>query len=257
MKNRIITALALVVVAVFCLFFGIITFKALVFIAGAIAIIELYQVTLYKRLIYVPIVSFIALLIITNSEIIMQNVILGVYAFFLVTAAILDEAFHLKEATIHFVVVFLLGNALHAGVSFYKAFGPMAIAWIFLVNYSTDTGAYLVGSEFGKHKLNERVSKNKTIEGSVGGWILAALIGVVTGPLLLNGSSTNFILSASLLIPIFAQIGDLFFSLIKREYGVKDFGSIFPGHGGMVDRIDSLVFALFVSNILMLVWSWL
>lgn len=114
----------------------------------------------------------------------------------------------------------------------------------------TDTGCYYFGSKFGKHKLAPVVSPNKSIEGSVGGTCCAIISSVIIGyfiPLFLP----NFVrltlwqcLIAGSLVAIFAQIGDLCESLIKRDAGVKDSGNTLPGHGGFLDRTDSYVFTL-------------
>lgn len=106
----------------------------------------------------------------------------------------------------------------------------------------TDIGAYYIGRHFGKHKLAAVISPNKTIEGSLGG-IFFALIGS-----LVVGCSFQlewyFSLILGLLCTIFAQLGDLSESLIKRDAGVKDSGDALPGHGGFLDRTDSFVFAI-------------
>jgi phosphatidate cytidylyltransferase len=106
----------------------------------------------------------------------------------------------------------------------------------------TDTGAYYTGRSIGKHKLAPRVSPGKTIEGSIGGFVAAAL----TGPLCkLTFFPEIPMVDAILLgatIGVTGQIGDLAESLLKRGAGVKDSGTIFPGHGGMLDRLDSILF---------------
>jgi phosphatidate cytidylyltransferase len=107
----------------------------------------------------------------------------------------------------------------------------------------TDTGCYYFGSKFGKHKLAPIVSPNKTIEGSIGGTICAVGVSVLIGKVFLSMSYTHCVI-AGVLIAIFAQIGDLCESLIKRDAGVKDSGNTLPGHGGFLDRTDSYVFTL-------------
>ena len=132
----------------------------------------------------------------------------------------------------------------------------MAILWVFVANYACDTGAYFIGIRYGKRKLNERLSPKKTIEGSIGGWVVGFMSSFLFGLIFLQAFYTfNFLIVGSLLIPLTAQVGDLFFSSIKRHYQVKDFGGIFPGHGGVLDRIDSLIFSLFLINLLLMIWS--
>ena len=115
----------------------------------------------------------------------------------------------------------------------------------FVAGWMTDTFAYFVGSAFGKHKLIPAVSPKKTVEGAVGGTVLGALsiLGFAFVIDLIGGESlkADYIVFAVLgvIIPIISQIGDLIMSVIKRHYGIKDYGKFFPGHGGMLDRFDS------------------
>ena len=106
----------------------------------------------------------------------------------------------------------------------------------------TDIGCYYTGRHLGKHKLAPVISPNKTIEGSVGGFILAVLGACVVGWYL--GLEWYMSLFAGILCTVFAQIGDLCESLIKRDAGVKDSGNTLPGHGGFLDRVDSFVLTI-------------
>jgi phosphatidate cytidylyltransferase len=121
------------------------------------------------------------------------------------------------------------------------------VTWIFLalaIPWLGDTGAYFAGRAFGKHKLYELISPKKTIEGYVGG-IITATIGVfVIRSLSLSVLSPLDCVLIGLGIGTLAVIGDLAESLLKRAFGVKDSGKIMPGHGGLLDRIDSLLFVL-------------
>lgn len=111
--------------------------------------------------------------------------------------------------------------------------------------YITDTGAYFTGMSIGRHKLIPSVSPNKTVEGAIGG-IAAAVIGFIIYGVVMSklGFDVNYALLIVLAVicAIAAQLGDLTASVIKRNYSVKDFGHLIPGHGGMVDRVDSLMF---------------
>jgi phosphatidate cytidylyltransferase len=125
--------------------------------------------------------------------------------------------------------------------------------WVFLAiftSFGCDSAAYFIGSAFGKHKMAPEISPKKSWEGCVGGLlggVLVSLFFVLNTPIgvshFLNWWQLVII---GLLISVFGQLGDLAESLFKRNTGVKDSGNLFPGHGGMLDRIDSLVFAAIV-----------
>ena len=110
--------------------------------------------------------------------------------------------------------------------------------------WCSDTGAYLVGVAFGKHKLGTPVSPRKTVEGTIGGLVVGTLIGFGLGLVLLKDTfswqDATFI---GLLLSVLGQLGDLSASLMKRTAGVKDSGDVIPGHGGFIDRCDSLIFS--------------
>lgn len=111
-----------------------------------------------------------------------------------------------------------------------------------LLIWVSDTGAYLVGRKLGKRKLIERVSPGKTIEGSLGAGLFTLIGGLMIG--YFSGTySLVFWIVAALTIWIVGTLGDLYESTIKRKYNVKDSGQIMPGHGGFLDRFDSLIFA--------------
>jgi phosphatidate cytidylyltransferase len=119
---------------------------------------------------------------------------------------------------------------------------------IFICAWASDTGAYFVGKKFGKHKLTETLSPNKTVEGAIGGVIFASVASFVY--VIIMWKIYNFEYFFIWLVPligtlgsVISQIGDLTASAIKRYTGIKDFGSVLPGHGGIIDRFDSVLFA--------------
>lgn len=123
---------------------------------------------------------------------------------------------------------------------FYKFTDRDKLILIFLIAISSDVFAYVFGSLFGKHKLIERISPNKTIEGSVGSYIITvAITYFYTRYFNLNLNPYYYI--GLILAPVVAQFGDLIFSKLKRYYNIKDYGYIFPGHGGIMDRFDSVL----------------
>ena len=120
---------------------------------------------------------------------------------------------------------------------------PDAVAFFFGIIWLNDSGAYLVGSYVGKHKLAPAISPNKTIEGSIGGVVISAMLMMFFGSYF-SIFEPIVMLLAILLTSFFGSLGDLIQSKIKRLCNVKDSGSILPGHGGMYDRLDSSLFAL-------------
>ncbi|MFN9583114.1 MAG: phosphatidate cytidylyltransferase, partial [Bacteroidota bacterium] len=112
-----------------------------------------------------------------------------------------------------------------------------------LLLWTCDTGAYLAGRNFGKHKLFERVSPNKTWEGSIGALILVLFVSFALSKVWDDLSTMHWIVSG-IIILVFSTFGDLIESLLKRNLHIKDSGSILPGHGGVLDRFDGLFIAV-------------
>ena len=124
-------------------------------------------------------------------------------------------------------------------------FGEYIYFLPFIISWMTDTFAYFTGMLLGKHKLIPAVSPKKTVEGAVGGTLFAigftVLYGFVVGKI--SGAAPNYLalIIVSLLVSILSQCGDLIMSLIKRKFEIKDYGKLFPGHGGVLDRFDSII----------------
>ncbi|MBQ8302348.1 MAG: phosphatidate cytidylyltransferase [Clostridia bacterium] len=132
--------------------------------------------------------------------------------------------------------------------------GVYFVVFVFVISWVCDTSAFAVGSLMGKHKLIPEISPKKTIEGCVGGIIFSGLGCLVYGLFLqfiIGDMSVNYpaMFVYGIILSVISQLGDLIASLLKREYGAKDYGTIFPGHGGIMDRFDSV---LAVSTILMI-----
>ncbi|MDF1525312.1 MAG: phosphatidate cytidylyltransferase [bacterium] len=122
--------------------------------------------------------------------------------------------------------------------------GRRALLFLLLCVWVCDSAAYYVGSTLGRRKLAPEISPNKTVAGAVGGTLGAAGVSVLLKMLSLVPWSIPFALSAGLCIAVLAQMGDLAESMLKRDAGVKDSGSLIPGHGGMMDRVDALLFTV-------------
>jgi phosphatidate cytidylyltransferase len=128
-------------------------------------------------------------------------------------------------------------------------YGNIFVWFVFIIAWSADTFAYAVGKTFGKNKLTPELSPNKSIEGFAGGVIGAALMSCLYGIIILkitgfhNNNFMCFCLVMGVIGSVISQCGDLIASLIKRFNGIKDFGNIIPGHGGILDRFDSIILA--------------
>ena len=134
--------------------------------------------------------------------------------------------------------------------------GTVLVMFPVLVTWATDTGAYAFGRMFGKHKLIPAVSPGKTVEGAIGGLVVAVLGAWLYAQFLLRpfaqlGLSPAGIVIFGLAIGVVGQLGDIAESLLKRDAGVKDSSNLLPGHGGILDRFDSLLFVLPVAYLLL------
>jgi phosphatidate cytidylyltransferase len=129
-----------------------------------------------------------------------------------------------------------------------KGFNPKIIISIFILIWTNDTFAYIVGKSIGKHKLIEKISPKKTIEGFIGGIVFSVIAGILISKFYIKPKPNHENLSlliwtiSAVIISIFSTLGDLIESKFKRIAGVKDSGKIMPGHGGILDRLDSIIF---------------
>jgi len=121
--------------------------------------------------------------------------------------------------------------------------GPAALSWLVAVIALSDSAQFYIGRLFGRHKLAPVVSPAKTIEGAIGGLVVAAIAGALLARLWLPGAGAPAAALLALLLAAFGMTGDLFKSLLKRSAGVKDSGTLIPGHGGVLDRVDAYLFA--------------
>ncbi|MEQ9262531.1 MAG: phosphatidate cytidylyltransferase [Owenweeksia sp.] len=192
--------------------------------------------------------------------------------------SVLFEITDQKESLLHFLIIFLFLILMisqvfvkHAEVPqklFHVIFGlvyiglplfllpkipralgnnePWLLAAVFILIWTSDTFAYLIGRSFGKHKLLERISPNKTWEGFLGGVVFTLIAAYILSSYI-NILSLLEWLGLAVLVIVFGTVGDLFESAIKRGFNMKDSGRFLPGHGGILDRIDSLLFAIPVT----------
>ena len=141
----------------------------------------------------------------------------------------------------YIILPFIIITKIPFGI---KGYNPKIIIGIFILIWTNDTFAYIVGKSIGKHKLYEKISPKKTIEGFLGGIVFAMIASYLIATYYIEGKQmAQYIwLGFALIVGIFGTIGDLIESKFKRIANVKDSGAIMPGHGGVLDRLDSVIF---------------
>ena len=182
-----------------------------------------------------------------------------VYLFYLMGAAVFSKGKipFSKAAEIFTSVTYVVVSFTSLSIIRYfdrSLVGMFQLGLVFIVAWICDAFAYLVGSFFGKHKLIPEISPKKTVEGAIGGIVFAAFAYILYGfivDMVVDTIVVNYLFLGifGTVLSVVSQIGDLIASVIKREYGVKDYGKLFPGHGGVMDRFDSV---LAVSSILLI-----
>ncbi len=168
-----------------------------------------------------------------------------IFAFLLPLIFISDNRkYNLNDA------LFLIGALLFIGMSFnllilVRNYDLYHILYLFIVTTITDVYAYITGSCIGIHKLAPKISPHKTIEGLIGGLAMGTFVASVFYMVIINPNADllNVVL-VTLILSFVGQLGDLVFSSIKRYYDVKDFSHLIPGHGGVLDRFDSIIFVV-------------
>lgn len=252
MRKRIFSAVIVLIVFAPMIALGGNLFK--VGIVGA-AILGLREIiNILKKNNNIPIIVELISYILLGSIIISEEYILSLIGA-TILLSLIPMIFY-KEDEYNFETASrLLGSILLLGYAFY-VMNSLRIAslhmtiFIILVPVLTDTAAFVFGKIIGKHKLSPRVSPNKTIEGALAGLFIGSLFPTIYYVCFVDKSEKFFdILIISIILSIFGQLGDLVFSSIKRRFKVKDFSNLIPGHGGILDLFDSLIFVLITYSV--------
>lgn|SRR5574344_432317 len=255
MKKRIISAIVLLLIFVPCLLAGGLLYDSLILIIGVLGLKELLDAKEKKKRIP-PFIKFICLtlLIILLSTGIINGSSLSInytvlFAFF-ITLLIPTILYHDKEKYSVDDAFYLIGSVLFLTIALVLFMNVRSIRtalpiYLFMVSVVTDTFALITGMLVGKVKLLEAISPKKTWEGLVGGTIMGVVIPTMFYSIVIDPSMKIWIVVLlSLFLSILGQLGDLVFSAIKRYFGIKDFSNLIPGHGGILDRIDSVIFVM-------------
>jgi len=234
-------------------YFGGYWFMGLILFAAAVATWEMAAMhdTLTKVPMWIKILAIMATVGIAFSPTILLSwAILGSHSVFL------WFLYALKKINIE-TGTFYTKTLIYIGLSFRALLeirGHSLTLFIFLmaIVILTDSMAYFAGRFFGKHKLIPKISPKKTIEGAIGGWFAGAAFATWFGIRTELFTQMWVLMVLALFLPILSQIGDLVASAMKRQYDIKDFGKIFPGHGGVMDRVDSQLLAAVLIYVIIL-----
>jgi len=251
LKTRIISAVVGLPLIIGILLLGGKFFYIFVFLLSVIGLYEYYSAfsnTEYKPISWIGylITIFYYLLILSNLSSFYTLSLLIFIALLLIFLDIIRRGYNILNVAVTILgilyVPFLFSNLIFI----YNELNGKLLIWLpFLTAWFSDTGAYFIGSYFGKKKLCPLLSPNKTVEGAIGGIIVSAFFSAMTGLLFISiGYEASIIhyLLIGLICGITSILGDLSASAIKRFVHIKDYGNVIPGHGGILDRFDSILF---------------
>ena len=252
MNKKVISAIILLIICIPIIYIGGLPFYIFGLLVALLGFKEILNLFIKDKW-SVEITSYICFLALIGTNLlqnnfgnILNNQLIGII--FLVFFTIMLFNYRDKKYNINQCFT-TLGITLFLGI----AFSVMIIVrnmslnyfiYLFLITITTDIFAYFVGSLFGKHKINE-ISPNKSWEGALGGTLFGSLISSIFYLFMINQDINIFLLlGITLFLTIIGQLGDLFFSYIKRHFNIKDFSNLIPGHGGILDRLDSFIFVM-------------
>jgi phosphatidate cytidylyltransferase len=224
-------------------------FSGAVMLAGGLALFEFYRMCFGGRshslLIGIGLTGFAALILVTHRPDILVPILLatliGIISVPLLSRVSLEQS--LRDSAVTLFGVLYLGLTLGTlSMTRLLPQGEWLIFFLLLVTWASDTGAYYVGTLYGRHRLAPTISPKKTVEGLVGGFFGAIIVAYAARWWFLPELSSLDCLILATLLTITGLWGDLTESAMKRSVGMKDSGGILPGHGGMLDRLDSLLF---------------
>lgn len=254
MKKRVLSAIAMIIIFVPPLIIGGNIFALLVSLISALGLYELLQIRSRDNKIplFMKICSYLILLFICtrnidsldfNYTMDYKTISLIIFLFLFPIVFYNDnKKYNISDA------LFLIGGVLFLGFSFNlliiaRNYDLYRIIYLLLLSIMTDTFALITGTLIGKHKLAPKISPNKTVEGLVGGVLMGTFIATSFYHVFINPNvSLVMLILITTALSIVGQIGDLVFSMIKRYYNKKDFSDLIPGHGGILDRFDSIIF---------------
>lgn len=243
MKQRVLSGIVVALITIIALYFNSWIFKlflSFIMICATYESIKAKNIKFNYPLAAIMLLSVIGIWLLNKyavSIVIFEMIIL-------LTISVFNEKETLFDVSYVLLMSIIVGFGIYY-LDYVENISKWMLGYVFIVSYITDVFALFTGMKFGKHKLNERISPKKTIEGAIGGWIFGSIFSLIWAVLFKFFYIEPYILViVSFTLPIISQIGDLVFSMIKRFFGIKDFSKMIPGHGGILDRLDSLIFSI-------------
>jgi len=255
MKTRVISAIIAFLIVIPFFLIGGIVFELGVVVISLLALKELLDIFETKKELpfFMKLLSYILLcffLLNRNYELANYQIPyewFSIFFLFFFIPIILyknQEKYDVLQAFYLISSIFFLGYSFQI-ISILRNYNMNYLIYVLLITIITDTYAYIVGRLVGKHKLIPSISPKKTWEGFIGGTFFGTFIASIYFHSVVSNQTPIFIvIGITFILSIIGQIGDLFFSSIKRYFNKKDFSNIMPGHGGILDRLDSLLFVL-------------
>lgn len=254
MMQRILTAVIALIIFVPLVLYGKWPFVLSIYLLATIGFLELIDMQKKEKYILPVITSVIALWAVLYPTTIeggklpyihlaKADIIIILSMLLFIYTVILKNKFTFQAAGFYMI------SLAYISIGFYffiytRDAGLEYLLYALFVVWATDTGAYFVGRSLGKRKLMVSISPNKTVEGALGGIISACVVAIVFHLIKPFSVSLLPIIGITVLASMVGQLGDLVESAFKRHFGVKDSGAVLPGHGGILDRFDSLLFVL-------------
>lgn len=244
MKTRIITALGILAFIIPALYYGgwlLATLISFIIIFGGMEFLGLAPQVGSWPFIVRPLAMLSVFTTVFCPYDSLPIAIIGCWMLVFLSIPVFTDRFDAKDALICIAYLSFFYVFASSFKVIYEA-NSLYIWMIIIATYCCDTAAYFTGFLLGRHKLNPRISPKKTIEGSIGGWLFGAICSFAFAYYCIPDMMMWEMLAAAMLLPFSGQVGDLAFSAIKRCYKIKDFSNLLPGHGGVLDRLDSLIF---------------
>ena len=249
MKKRTISAIVLLIILIGSLLISPKLFGLIMMVAAVVGFNEFFNIKYSDNLskyVIIKVLAIISLILITLNRTFYEiNINVTILLPLLILSAPIvfynnSKFYNINDALYVMGIVYFLGLSF-GNIIYLMNTDITKCIFIFIIAFITDTYAYIGGSLIGRHKLTS-ISPKKTIEGTIIGTLMGVLIGSVYYYNIVGGVTTFQVIILCLILTILSEIGDLMFSSIKRYFDKKDYSNLIPGHGGILDRFDSVIY---------------